>query len=127
MSLHRSKCFPFLRQLSGHILIKGQFTVLPVDPTSLFSHLFIIFLICNDNVFLLCFIIVVIIPVQVHGPASQHVSNSTMTVSTPNFSVLSRGSVVEDRRDEYRKEALRKARCLSIGIQVFSGRMNGLQ
>ncbi|KAM4551442.1 disks large-associated protein 1 isoform 2-T2 [Odontesthes bonariensis] len=55
---------------------------------------------------------------QVHGPASQHVSNSTMTVSTPHSSVLSRGPVVEDRRDEYRKEALRKARCLSIGIQV---------
>uniref|UniRef100_A0A3Q1J062 Discs, large (Drosophila) homolog-associated protein 1a n=1 Tax=Anabas testudineus TaxID=64144 RepID=A0A3Q1J062_ANATE len=57
---------------------------------------------------------------QVHGPASQHVSNSTMTVSTTTTpSVLSRGTVVEDRRDEYRKEALRKGKCLSIGIQVY--------
>ncbi|XP_041847535.1 disks large-associated protein 1 isoform X3 [Melanotaenia boesemani] len=55
---------------------------------------------------------------QIHGPASQHVSNSTITVSTPNSSVLSRGTVVEDRRDEYRKEAFRKGKCLSIGIQV---------
>uniref|UniRef100_A0A672ZVQ5 Discs, large (Drosophila) homolog-associated protein 1a n=1 Tax=Sphaeramia orbicularis TaxID=375764 RepID=A0A672ZVQ5_9TELE len=55
---------------------------------------------------------------QVHGPASQHVSNSTMTVNTPTPSVLSRGVVVEDHRDEYRKEALRKGKCLSIGIQV---------
>ncbi|XP_067331075.1 disks large-associated protein 1 isoform X7 [Channa argus] len=55
---------------------------------------------------------------QVHGPASQHVSNSTMTVSTPIPSVLSRGTVIEDHRDEYRKEALRKGKCLSIGIQV---------
>ncbi|XP_021164760.1 disks large-associated protein 1 isoform X3 [Fundulus heteroclitus] len=55
---------------------------------------------------------------QVHGPASQHVSNSTMTVSTANSSHLSRGHVVEDHRDEYRKEALRKGKCLSIGIQV---------
>ncbi|XP_044075208.1 disks large-associated protein 1-like isoform X8 [Siniperca chuatsi] len=55
---------------------------------------------------------------QVHGPASQHVSNSTMTVSIPTPSVLSRGPVVEDHRDGYRKEALRKGKCLSIGIQV---------
>ncbi|XP_049888348.1 disks large-associated protein 1-like, partial [Epinephelus moara] len=55
---------------------------------------------------------------QVHGPASQHVSNSTMTVSPPTPSVLSRGQVVEDHRDIYRKEALRKGKCLSIGIQV---------
>uniref|UniRef100_A0A8P4G863 Disks large-associated protein 1 n=1 Tax=Dicentrarchus labrax TaxID=13489 RepID=A0A8P4G863_DICLA len=55
---------------------------------------------------------------QVHGPASQHVSNSTMTVSTPTPSALSRRAVVEDHRDEYRKEALRKGKCLSIGIQV---------
>lgn len=54
---------------------------------------------------------------QVHGPASQHVSNSTMTVNTPT-PVLSRGVVVEDHRDDYRKEALRKGKCLSIGIQV---------
>lgn len=55
---------------------------------------------------------------QVHGPASQHVSNSTMTVGVPTPSVLSRGLVVEDHRDEYRKEVLRKSKCLSIGIQV---------
>ncbi|XP_058495951.1 disks large-associated protein 1-like isoform X2 [Solea solea] len=55
---------------------------------------------------------------QVHGPASQHVNNSTMTVSTPHSSVLSRGPLVEDHQDEYRKEVLRKGKCLSIGIQV---------
>ncbi|XP_062413522.1 disks large-associated protein 1-like isoform X6 [Pungitius pungitius] len=55
---------------------------------------------------------------QVHGPASQHVSNSAMTVSTPTPSVHSRGAVIEDHRDVYRKEALRKGKCLSIGIQV---------
>uniref|UniRef100_A0A3Q3B978 Discs, large (Drosophila) homolog-associated protein 1a n=1 Tax=Kryptolebias marmoratus TaxID=37003 RepID=A0A3Q3B978_KRYMA len=55
---------------------------------------------------------------QVHGPASQHVSNSTMTISTPNPSVLSRGQVVvEDHWDNYKKEAFRKGKCLSIGIQ----------
>ncbi|XP_074508317.1 disks large-associated protein 1-like isoform X5 [Sebastes fasciatus] len=54
---------------------------------------------------------------QVHGPASQHVSNSTMTVSTP-IPVLTRMPVVEEHRDVYRKEALRKGKCLSIGIQV---------
>ncbi|XP_069579137.1 disks large-associated protein 1-like isoform X3 [Brachyistius frenatus] len=54
---------------------------------------------------------------QIHGPASQHVSNSTMTVSTP-VPILSRMPVIDDRRDEYRKEALRKGKCLSIGIQV---------
>uniref|UniRef100_A0A8C9XPN7 Discs, large (Drosophila) homolog-associated protein 1a n=1 Tax=Sander lucioperca TaxID=283035 RepID=A0A8C9XPN7_SANLU len=57
---------------------------------------------------------------QVHGPASQHVSNSTMTVSTPTPSILSRGPVVENHRDVYRKEALRKGKCLSIGIQVYT-------
>ncbi|KAM9719721.1 disks large-associated protein 1-like isoform 2-T2 [Menidia menidia] len=55
---------------------------------------------------------------QVHGPASQHVSNSTMTVSSPSPSGLSRGPAVDQCRDEFRKEALRKGRCLSIGIQV---------
>lgn len=42
-----------------------------------------------------------------------------MTASTSTPSVLSRGSMVEDHRDEYKKEALRKGKCLSIGIQVF--------
>lgn len=55
---------------------------------------------------------------QVHGPASQHVNNSTMTVNTTIPSILSRGQVVEDHRDDYRKDAFRKGKCLSIGIQV---------
>ncbi|XP_070830336.1 disks large-associated protein 1 isoform X3 [Chaetodon trifascialis] len=55
---------------------------------------------------------------QVHGPASQHVSNSSMTVSNPTPSILCRRPVVEDHHDDYRKEALRKGKCLSIGIQV---------
>ncbi|KAM6989501.1 disks large-associated protein 1-like isoform 5-T5 [Tautogolabrus adspersus] len=56
---------------------------------------------------------------QIHGPASQHVSNSNnnMTVSTPT-PILTRGPVVEIHRDDYRKEAFRKGKCLSIGIQV---------
>uniref|UniRef100_A0A7N8WJH1 Disks large-associated protein 1-like n=1 Tax=Mastacembelus armatus TaxID=205130 RepID=A0A7N8WJH1_9TELE len=54
---------------------------------------------------------------QVHGPASQHVSNSTMTANAPTPSVLCRGPPVENHRDEYRKEVLRKGKCLSIGIQ----------
>ncbi|MEQ2176932.1 hypothetical protein GOODEAATRI_033239 [Goodea atripinnis] len=41
-----------------------------------------------------------------------------MTVNTASSSHLSRGQVVEDYRDEYRKDALRKGKCLSIGIQV---------
>ncbi|KAM3850572.1 disks large-associated protein 1-like, partial [Diretmus argenteus] len=53
---------------------------------------------------------------QVHGPASQHVS--TITVSIPASSALNRGPMADDHRDEYRKEALRKGKCLSIGIQV---------
>lgn len=53
---------------------------------------------------------------QVHGPASQHVNNSTISTPIP---VLTRRPVVEDHRDDYRKEALRKGKCLSIGIQVF--------
>lgn len=60
--------------------------------------------------------------VQVHGPASQHVSSSTMTVSPPKAPVLSRRPVVEDYQHDYRKEALRKSKCLSIGIQVLTGR-----
>ncbi|XP_061549887.1 disks large-associated protein 1-like isoform X1 [Phycodurus eques] len=55
---------------------------------------------------------------QIHGPASQHVSNSTVTINTSAPSVLSRGLIVEDHRDEYRNKALRKGNCLSIGIQV---------
>ncbi|XP_057712830.1 disks large-associated protein 1-like isoform X2 [Corythoichthys intestinalis] len=55
---------------------------------------------------------------QIHGPASQHVNNSTVTINSPAPPVLSRGLIVEDHHDEYRKEALRKGKCLSIGIQV---------
>ncbi|XP_028327672.1 disks large-associated protein 1-like isoform X2 [Gouania willdenowi] len=55
---------------------------------------------------------------QIHGPASQHVNNSAMMVGSPLTSDLSRGPSVEDHRDEYRKKALRKGKCLSIGIQV---------
>nr|XP_020506382.1 disks large-associated protein 1-like isoform X3 [Labrus bergylta] len=56
---------------------------------------------------------------QIHGPASQHVSNSnnSMTVNVPT-PILTRGPVVEIHRDDYRKEAFRKGKCLSIGIQV---------
>lgn len=63
-----------------------------------------------------------VVSVQVHGPASQHVSSSTMTVSPPKPSMLSRRPVVEDYQDDYRKDALRKGKCLSIGIQVLTGR-----
>lgn len=93
------------------------------------------FLLFNDAVLLLCKVNVCFetscnseylfvsclhsVHVQIHGPASQHVSNSTMTVSTPTPSILTRGPFLEDHRDEYRKEAVRKGKCLSIGIQVF--------
>lgn len=63
-----------------------------------------------------------VVSMQVHGPASQHVSSSTMTVTPPKPSVLSRRPVVEDYQDDYRKDALRKGKCLSIGIQVLTGR-----
>lgn len=53
---------------------------------------------------------------QVHGPASQHVSNSTVSTPAP---VLSRRPVVEEHHEDYRKEVFRKGKCLSIGIQVF--------
>lgn len=46
---------------------------------------------------------------QVHGPASQHVTNSTITITTTATTVTADSNA--------RKEALRK--CLSIGIQVF--------
>uniref|UniRef100_A0A672SZC0 Disks large-associated protein 1-like n=1 Tax=Sinocyclocheilus grahami TaxID=75366 RepID=A0A672SZC0_SINGR len=39
---------------------------------------------------------------QIHGPASQHVSNSTVTITL----------------EDIRRDVLRKSRCLSIGIQV---------
>ncbi|XP_062337882.1 disks large-associated protein 1 isoform X2 [Osmerus eperlanus] len=52
---------------------------------------------------------------QVHGPASQHVSNSTITISTTAAPALARSPQLSD---DPRKEALHKGRCLSIGIQV---------
>ncbi|XP_019739408.1 disks large-associated protein 1-like isoform X5 [Hippocampus comes] len=51
---------------------------------------------------------------QIHGPASQHVSHSAVTINA----TAPRALLVEDHQDEYRKEALRKGKCLSIGIQV---------
>ncbi|XP_051943677.1 disks large-associated protein 1-like isoform X2 [Hippocampus zosterae] len=51
---------------------------------------------------------------QIHGPASQHVSHSAVTFNA----AAPRALLMEDHQDEYRKEALRKGKCLSIGIQV---------
>uniref|UniRef100_A0A3Q2YWA8 Discs, large (Drosophila) homolog-associated protein 1a n=1 Tax=Hippocampus comes TaxID=109280 RepID=A0A3Q2YWA8_HIPCM len=53
---------------------------------------------------------------QIHGPASQHVSHSAVTINA----TAPRALLVEDHQDEYRKEALRKGKCLSIGIQQSS-------
>ncbi|XP_077100513.1 disks large-associated protein 1 isoform X2 [Siphateles boraxobius] len=47
---------------------------------------------------------------QVHGPASQHVTNSTITITTASATSVTR--IAQDAK----KDALRK--CLSIGIQV---------
>ncbi|XP_036841877.1 disks large-associated protein 1 isoform X5 [Oncorhynchus mykiss] len=48
---------------------------------------------------------------QVHGPASQHVSNSTITITTT--------SALAQITEDSRKEQARRAKCqLSIGIQV---------
>uniref|UniRef100_A0A4W5LXW4 Discs, large (Drosophila) homolog-associated protein 1a n=1 Tax=Hucho hucho TaxID=62062 RepID=A0A4W5LXW4_9TELE len=48
---------------------------------------------------------------QVHGPASQHVSNSTITITTT--------SALAQITEDSRKEQVRRAKCqLSIGIQV---------
>ncbi|XP_061569011.1 disks large-associated protein 1 isoform X1 [Cololabis saira] len=49
---------------------------------------------------------------QVHGPASQHVTNSTITITAT--ATASTVAVTEDSKAQ--REALRK--CLSIGIQV---------
>ncbi|XP_072296685.1 disks large-associated protein 1-like isoform X7 [Eucyclogobius newberryi] len=54
---------------------------------------------------------------QVHGPASQHISNHHAPVKSHGPAVMSRGSMV-DEQDDYRKDTLRKGKCLSIGIQV---------
>ncbi|XP_065150993.1 disks large-associated protein 1 isoform X2 [Paramisgurnus dabryanus] len=50
---------------------------------------------------------------QVHGPASQHVTNSTITITTASATTS-----VTHISQEAKKDALRK--CLSIGIQVDS-------
>lgn len=50
---------------------------------------------------------------QVHGPASQHVSNSTITITATT-------SAMAQISEESKRDALRK--CLSIGIQVSGGR-----
>ncbi|KAM6978078.1 LOW QUALITY PROTEIN: disks large-associated protein 1 [Aplochiton taeniatus] len=49
---------------------------------------------------------------QVHGPASQHVTNSTITITATATAAIAR--VAPDSRSQ--RDALRK--CLSIGIQV---------
>lgn len=52
---------------------------------------------------------------QVHGPASQHVSNSTITITTT--------SALAQITEDSRKEQARRAKCqLSIGIQVCGRR-----
>ncbi|XP_073776437.1 disks large-associated protein 1 isoform X10 [Danio rerio] len=60
---------------------------------------------------------------QIHGPASQHVSNSTMTISTAPPSPLPLPVPVPvpipiPALEDVRRDVLRKSRCLSIGIQV---------
>lgn len=58
---------------------------------------------------------------QIHGPASQHVSNSSVTISTSPFSPLPMPLPVPipmPAIEDFRRDVLRKSRCLSIGIQV---------
>lgn len=53
---------------------------------------------------------------QVHGPASQHVANSSITITTTTSALA---HITEDSR----KEQARRAKCqLSIGIQVCGRR-----
>ncbi|KAJ0012340.1 hypothetical protein NQD34_013315 [Periophthalmus magnuspinnatus] len=53
-----------------------------------------------------------------HGPVhSTHSHGSHHGLQTHGPAVISRGSMV-DEPDDYRKDALRKGKCLSIGIQV---------
>ncbi|MBN3302683.1 DLGP1 protein, partial [Amia calva] len=47
---------------------------------------------------------------QVHGPASQHVSNSTVTITST--------SAMAQTSEDNKRDVLRKSKCLSIGIQV---------
>ncbi|KAK7163115.1 hypothetical protein R3I93_007226 [Phoxinus phoxinus] len=58
---------------------------------------------------------------QIHGPVSQHVSNSTITISTTPSSPLPMPIPVPipiPVLEDIRRDVLRKSRCLSIGIQV---------
>lgn len=59
---------------------------------------------------------------QIHGPASQHVSNSTMTISTPSsplpLPLPIPIPIPIPALEDVRRDMLRKSRCLSIGIQV---------
>ncbi|XP_026142189.1 disks large-associated protein 1-like isoform X2 [Carassius auratus] len=58
---------------------------------------------------------------QIHGPVSQHVSNSTITISTTPPSPLPMPVPVPipiPALEDVRRDMLRKSRCLSIGIQV---------
>ncbi|XP_048867173.1 disks large-associated protein 1 isoform X1 [Brienomyrus brachyistius] len=50
---------------------------------------------------------------QVHGPPSQHVSSSTVTITAT-------ASTVTQLSEDGKKDALRRSQCLSIGIQVDS-------
>uniref|UniRef100_A0A671MUP4 Discs, large (Drosophila) homolog-associated protein 1b n=1 Tax=Sinocyclocheilus anshuiensis TaxID=1608454 RepID=A0A671MUP4_9TELE len=59
---------------------------------------------------------------QIHGPASQHVSNSTITIGTTPPSPLPMPMPVPipipiPALEDARRDVLRKSRCLSIGIQ----------
>lgn len=65
---------------------------------------------------------------QVHGPASQHVSSSNMSTSMPLPIPLPLPlplplpvPVPVPALEDGHREALRKGRCLSIGIQVRQG------
>uniref|UniRef100_A0A672QLH8 Disks large-associated protein 1 n=1 Tax=Sinocyclocheilus grahami TaxID=75366 RepID=A0A672QLH8_SINGR len=60
---------------------------------------------------------------QIHGPVSQHVCNSTVTISTTPPSPLPMPMPVPvpipiPALEDVRRDVLRKSRCLSIGIQV---------
>uniref|UniRef100_A0A671K2M7 Disks large-associated protein 1-like n=1 Tax=Sinocyclocheilus anshuiensis TaxID=1608454 RepID=A0A671K2M7_9TELE len=59
---------------------------------------------------------------QIHGPVSQHVCNSTVTISTTPPSPLPMPMPVPvpipiPTLEDVRRDVLRKSRCLSIGIQ----------
>uniref|UniRef100_A0A8C9U0M9 DLG associated protein 1 n=1 Tax=Scleropages formosus TaxID=113540 RepID=A0A8C9U0M9_SCLFO len=48
---------------------------------------------------------------QVHGPASQHVTSSTVTITATASAITQVG-------EDGKRDALRRSKCLSIGIQV---------